>query len=130
LPTEFIIALFPLAVDLMGENFPYWEALAAYVASYLVLAVNLKYDFGGFFHQTCSAARALVVISLATEFAEKLRAFRVLAFHWEVNNLMTLATKEVFIHLINRWLSQPQHIEALLLFLSWVLNKRRGLQVH
>ena len=111
----------------MREHFPYREALAANVASNLVFAINFQNDFRRLFHKTCSAARALVIISLATEFAEQLRAVRVLAFQWKVDYLMARATEKVFIHLVNRRLGQSKHIEALLLFLSGVLDQRRSL---
>jgi hypothetical protein len=87
----------------MSQHISYRETFAANVAGYLILGINLHNDFGWRLHEASGAARTLVIISLAAEFAKKLRAFLVLAFQWLIDNFLAATTEKILVEAINRW---------------------------
>jgi hypothetical protein len=89
--TQFVVALLALALHFVFDDFCDPKGLATYFAGDLVLLVNLHYDFGWLLHQSVQASWALVIVSLAADFAEQLATVNILALKRSVDDFLTYA---------------------------------------
>jgi len=95
------------------NNFINRKWLTANVAGYLVLAIDFLNHLGQLLHQAVRADRALVVVPLTTELAEKLSTVKVGALYRIVNYLLADPAQKVFVEFVEGRTAEPKHVEAL-----------------
>ena len=76
-------------------------AFATDVARDLILCIDFENDLAGLLHEAILAARALLIVPLATKLAKKLAALWVLALHRLVYNFLADTAEEVLVEHVN-----------------------------